>query len=512
MYIVGTMKKSLIDEFREIRRVATPWCCIQTVDFRATIRELSKVRIDGEAEPVVVAWNCVDGPVVIQGTADIGTKDDAPSVVIQKSIESLPAKAMLFVVIADTFAEPGHFWTNPFTIQAAANVRDEFKSNRRTLVFLSVDGKLPSLFSDDVPVLKDELPSEADIAAIAKGLVDDVNKELSEVKKKPLSVSNDTLARAAGACRGMTRFAAEEALSRNLSGKAGINVASLMSVQRLVIERTSDRVLTFERGSETFEDIGGLEQVKRFSRRLFAGKRPPRVVVRIEEIEKAMAGIGSVGAGDSTGTSQDQLGVLLGCMEDYHWTGLIAFGLAGSGKSLLSKAMGNSNGAMTLNLDLGAAKSRWLGDSEGRIRKSMDIVHSVGGSDVLFVATSNGLDGIPPELRRRFKFGVWFFDLLSSSERQAVWEINLRKYGLDDGQEKPDDTDWVGSDIRNVCDLADRLQCSVVEAAEFIVPVAKSSPDAVQKLRNAAHGKFLSASERGVYMKPESRTARMVQV
>ena len=40
---------------------------------------------------------------------------------------------------------------------------------------------------------------------------------------------------------------------------------------------------------------------------------------------------------------------------------------------------------------------------------------------------------------------------------------------------------------------------SVVEASAFVVPVSKSAPDSLERLRAGAEGRFLSASYPGVY-------------
>jgi hypothetical protein len=47
------------------------------------------------------------------------------------------------------------------------------------------------------------------------------------------------------------------------------------------------------RGGETFEDIGGVQNVKDCLLAVLSGIEPPRVVVFIDEIEKAFAGTGT---------------------------------------------------------------------------------------------------------------------------------------------------------------------------------------------------------------------------
>ncbi|MFI5113530.1 MAG: AAA family ATPase [Terriglobales bacterium] len=503
--------KTLAQEFREIRRVATPWCVVQTTDYRVTVRELSKVRLNGEENPCVVVWNCIDGPVSSDDSVDLKGGDMAPFevppfMVLHNALKRLPENGILFWVVPDDSSLPNHSWTNQLTVQAVANLRDEFKANRRTLVILSIDGKLPPLFSDDVPLLKDPLPTEQELVVIADGLVEDANKKLAEKQRWLVKIDGETISKAAKLCRGMNRFAAEEAVSRNLN-KGRLDLENLALAQRLVIEQTSERALTFYRGAETFDDIGGLDQIKAFTHDLFNGQEPPRVIVQIEEIEKAMAGSGS-GFGDSTGVSQDQLGVLLSEMEDNDWVGFLLVGHAGCSKSLLSKAMGNTHKIPTLRLDLGACMGQYVGQSQQKIRKNMGILRAFAGDGAFFIGTSNDLGVIPPALRRRFRYGVWMSDLPHRDEREAIWSINLKKFALDAEQDRPKDDDWTGSDIRNVCDLAYRLRCPLTRAATYIVPVSKSDPSAIEKLRASANGKFLSVSVPGAYARPEAKKGR----
>jgi hypothetical protein len=115
----------------------------------------------------------------------------------------------------------------------------------------------------------------------------------------------------------------------------------------------------------------------------------------------------------------------------------------------------------------------------------------------LFVATCNSIGTLPPELRRRFTFGTFFFDLPTGPERFAIWAIYCTKYKV--GGELPDDTGWTGAEIKMCCDIAHRLKMPLQQAAQYIVPVARSAADQIEKLRTLASGKFISASTPGVY-------------
>ena len=56
-----------------------------------------------------------------------------------------------------------------------------------------------------------------------------------------------------------------------------------------------------------------------------------------------------------------QLLKLLTEMENNRWKGFIGVGVAGGGKSLIAKALGNEAGVPTVALDLGATESKYVG-------------------------------------------------------------------------------------------------------------------------------------------------------
>src|ERR1700733_8711705 len=70
-------------------------------------------------------------------------------------------------------------------------------------------------------------------------------------------------------------------------------------------------------------------------------------------------------------------------------------------------------------------------------------------SDVFVVASANDISKLPPELSRAERFdAVFFLDLPGTQERQTIWRMYTRKFGLDPDQRLPQDRDWVGAEIR----------------------------------------------------------------
>ncbi len=121
-------------------------------------------------------------------------------------------------------------------------------------------------------------------------------------------------------------------------------------------------------------------------------------------------------------------------------------------------------------------------------------------SDVFFIGTCNDASQLPAPFARAERFdGVFFVDLPAAEQRQQIWDIYLNHFNLDRGQELPDDTNWTGAEVRSCCRLAALLDVPLTEAAQNVVPVAVTAAEQIEKLRQWAAGRCLSADTRGLY-------------
>ena len=101
-------------------------------------------------------------------------------------------------------------------------------------------------------------------------------------------------------------------------------------------------------------------------------------------------------------------------------------------------------------------------------------------------------------MRRRFTLGTFFFDLPTAEEREVIWQIYLRKFGVDG--ELPEDAGWTGAEIKECCRKSSRLKISLREAANVHCAGIAQRGGADQVVTNPqASGKFISASFPGVY-------------
>jgi len=477
-----------IDQFRAVRRVGVPIVALNTPDPAAAMNTLTPYcngRQDGqESDPPRIEWDLVRGMTgrnkegrdwVSQHANPLDATKNNPVALATLIREKLDAGGIVFMHMGHRFIE------NPGVIQAIWNLRDVFKQDHRTLIILTRGLKLPVELQDDVIVLEEELPDAAKLTLIVNEMHEAADLEVP---------SEDQTGKAIEALRGLSAFAAEQVTAMSLTPQ-GLDMANLWKRKKQQVEQCP-ALKVLDDPEARFENIGGCAVVKDFTSRIMRGNGRPNAIVFVDEIEKSLAG-----QGDTSGVSQDQLGVILSYMQDQKSTGMIFVGPPGAAKSAIAKAMGTEGGVPTLQLDLGGAKGSLVGQSEAQIRQALSVVTAVSNGKAMWVATCNSIADLPPELRRRFTLGTYFFDLPTADERAKIWAIYLKQFEIEYANVA--DEGWTGAEIKQCCEIAWRLGCSLKEAAAFIVPVAKSAGDKISDLRKQASGRFLSASYAGVY-------------
>jgi len=486
--------------FRAARAVSTPLLAMRTADPASAIRFVAEAMRQVRHLPAIVAWDVMRGLYAlgqesaeelagVLGDREPSTVGPAEALLLARA---LPDDALVF------YANAHRFWNDASVMQGIWNLRDAFKANGRMLVLLASPGAtLPLELNQDVLVLDEPLPSVEDLERIVRETFRDAGLDEPD---------GGLAVRAVDALIGLASFPAEQALAMSLvDGK--LDPEDLWERKRQIIEQTPG--LSVWRGGETFEDLGGLDQVKRFLRAVMAGIDPPRVIVFIDEIEKAFAGAGT----DLSGVKSEMTGTMLTWMQDHEADGCVFIGPPGACKSAAAKAAGNTAGIPTIAFDLTAMESSLVGASGERLRGALKVVEAVSHGRVLFIATCNSIVSLPPELRRRFTLGTFFFDLPTEEEREAIWKIYLTKYGV--SGELPNDQGWTGAEIKECCRKAYRLKIGLTEACQYIIPVSRSAAEQIKALRQMASGKFLSASKPGVYRYEEEATTsprRMIRL
>jgi hypothetical protein len=494
---------TFIEQFKAARRASTPIIAVTTPDPAATVGSITGGINSGAP---FLMWDMARGLVALnapggEALAQIMGSEDNPAALTNPTelltrAAGLPARSILFCLTIHPYLNGKD--KEPAVVQAVWNLRDAFKENTRTLVIPCAQLTLPPELAQDVLVLDEPLPDEAQLAEIVKQTYISARANSPELKMPDA----DTLARIVDSLRGLAAFAAEQQCSMCIR-KDGMDMDALLERKRQTIEQQAG--LSVWRGKERFADIGGYENDKNFSRRVLKGKNRPRVIVFIDEVEKAVAGQTGL-----DGSTQEMIGTWLSWMTDKKAKGKLCIGPAGSGKSAMAKAFGNEGGLLTIVFDFSGMKGSLVGQSGANMRAALKVVDAVAGpGGAFFVGTCNDLNALTPEMRRRFKSGIFFYDLPTAEERPAIWELYLTKYGMAAKnkfgkyvQALPNDKDWTGADIETCCEMASDLEVPLLEAATYIVPVAVSAADRIKALRAQASGKFISASKPGLYQMP----------
>jgi hypothetical protein len=375
------------------------------------------------------------------------------------------------------------------------------KRQRTFLVVLAPVVQIPVELEKLFVVLEHPLPDRGQLADIAREVTGDRPEELPQ---------GEDLERVLAAAAGLTRYESEGAFALSLTRHNSLRPEAVWELKAQALKKNN--LLTLYRGGERFDALGGLANLKDFCGRALRPGR--RVAAR----------------------------------------GVLLLGVPGVGKSAFARCLGNETGRPTLLLDLGALYGSLLGATEANIRQVLRVADAmspailfcdevekalagVGASgdsgvatrlfgtllswlsdrtsDCFFIGTCNDISKLPPEFTRAERFdGVFFLDLPTAAEKDAIWQLYRRQFGIPDAQGRPDDTSWTGAEVKACCRLATLLDVPLIQAAHHVVPVAVTAAEQVERLRAWASGRCLSASAPGVYRRdtePVPRPGRRVQ-
>ncbi len=401
------------------------------------------------------------------------------------------------------------FLGNPEVLQALANRVVKGKGDGQHIVIvapvLQLQPEVEKLFT----VVHHELPDQEQLTKVCNNLF-----TADSAFAKPTDAE---IAVVVDASRGLTRLEAENAYALSLVHNNTLIPDTIWNIKSQTLEKSG--TMTLYRGDANFENLGGLENLKSFCLRAMRRQGETNV--------------------------------------DKRPKGVLLLSPPGCGKSQFAKALGNEVGRPTVMLDFGSLMGKFVGESEGNMRRALkqvdamapcvlfvdEIEKGLSGvqssgqtdsgvsarlfgtlltwlndhtSDVFFIGTCNDASQLPAPFARAERFdGVFFVDLPGPEQRAAIWNIYLNHFGVDPSQEKPDDTNWTGAEIKSCCRLAALLDVPLTEAAQNVVPVAVTSAEQIESLRHWAEGRCLSADNRGIYTRvgkqaPASSSRRRV--
>jgi SpoVK/Ycf46/Vps4 family AAA+-type ATPase len=311
------------------------------------------------------------------------------------------------------------------------------KRSHKTLILLSPVLSIPEELKKDMTVLDFALPGREELGAV----LDSVEAAMETGQSGTMNLNKkerDGLIRAA---QGLTVSEMENVLALAVVQNRRIDkdtIPVILTEKRNIIRKSG--ILEYVSQDEGLEGIGGLENLKAWVR-----KR-------------------------SRGFSDEARAFGLPVPK-----GLLLVGVQGCGKTLTAKAVSKFWRFPLLRLDMGAVFSGMVGASERNIRHAIQVAESIapcllwideidkgfsgtgssnysdGGtaarvfgtfmtwlqeknSAVFTIATANDISQLPPELMRKGRFDeIFFIDLPTAREREAIFRIHLRKRNRDPG-------------------------------------------------------------------------------
>ena len=382
------------------------------------------------------------------------------------------------------------------------------RDNARAIIVLSPSAEVPPELSGHATVVDIPLPDRQEVADLLDASIAALPEELRG------AAVNGNRDAAIDAAVGLSAEEAQSTFARSLILTKTIDPAAIAREKRRVISR--ERVLEWCDPLPTgLAGVGGLELLKGWLTQRRAAFTP---------------------AARAFGLRAPK--------------GALLVGVPGCGKSLCAKAIAAAWGMPLLRLDLGALKSKWVGESEGNIRRALAVAETVapavlwvdeiekalggasqGAADggvstdalgavltwmqdragsVFTIATANDVTKLPPELLRKGRFDeVFFVDLPTAAERTAILRTALREYARDpatiDVQAVATAApDFSGAELAAL--VPDALFAAfadgerpittvdLVTAAGNTVPLARTAGDKLTALRQWAQGRARPAS------------------
>lgn len=384
------------------------------------------------------------------------------------------------------------------------------RDNAQALIILSPSGEVPAELAGHATVIDWPLPDRAEIAAVLDASIAALPEELRNT-----AAPNGTRDAAIDAAIGLTGAEAQACYAKSLVQLRKIDPAMVAQEKRRVIAR--ERVLEwFEPLPGGLDTVGGLENLKTW------------LMSRSDAWSPAARAYGLPAP-----------------------KGAMLVGMSGCGKSLTSKAIATAWRVPLLRLDLGALKSKYVGESEGNLRRALRVIEALGrcvvwidevekalqgatsgsadggvASDALgavltwmeerkggafVIATANNVDALPPEFLRKGRFDdVWFIDLPNVRERAEVLSAALRAHGRSEAKINAAAAvasvteGFTGSEIASL--VPDALYTAFADgareitrddllaAAKTVVPLSKTASEKVEALRKWAVGKARAAT------------------
>lgn len=482
----------LKDKLHELVSACFTGIWIETHESHEAVAEIRQ--LCQEQDWQLATWDIDRGLVV--GSGDILQEANDPLAAI-KAVYAMATNDGAAVLVMSNLHK---FISSTEVLQALQHQLLSGKQNRTIVIGLSPTAQIPNELKKLFVVIEHALPNREQLEEILRSIA-------TEDGELPDGAKLETVLDAAA---GLTRLEAENAFSLSLVRQGRIEPDAIWELKAGMLKKSG--LMQLYHGEEDFNSLGGLENLKAFTKRCLLQPNRDNPLKRPR--------------------------------------GVLLLGVPGTGKSAFAKSLGKETGRPTLVLDIGALMGSLVGQTEANIRRALQIADAMapcilfvdelekalsgaagsGQSDsgvssrlfgtllswmndhtsnVYLVATCNDISKMPPELTRAERFdGIVFLDLPSREQKDAIWQQYISLFELNRDQSLPNDKGWTGAEVRACCRLSALLAVPLKQAATNVVPVSATAGESVGRLRTWANGRCLDAEKGGIYQYRKSSGSR----
>lgn len=407
---------------------------------------------------------------------------------VKEMLESEPAYTAIIAKNFNWFLFSEASGLNYETTQFIQNRFQQFSSRdaRKALIILGdeeFNEAIPATLQKEFIPIDFPLPGKNEIEEILEGVIEAASK--SPKFKAP---HEDTYPDLIEAALGLTKRGVQNAFAYSIVNSGGVldpkTVAAMRSAE---VNETSGLTV----GQYDIGEIQGYNKAKEYIK--MAINHPDSAGVLL----LGPPGVGKTHLAKWTSTISSKL------LIEYELAQVQGSGLYGQAEAAMSNSIKviKSIGNCVLFIDeiekavpgKGATNDTTGTRSFGQLLKFLSDGRPAG---CFVIATCNDIRKLPPEWVRSGRFDVIFFaDLPSDEEKQAIYSHYTTKYNVDDrGFGVKDMKDWTGAEIESACRIAKVMGATVKKAAEFVVPVADTMKEDIDRLRKWAKGKTIPAN------------------
>lgn len=486
------MKQRIIDYVR----AGYPGICLVSCEEARIEAELKGIA--HELNYQLHAWSVTEGLI---DTNDGHAREARDPVQLMETVSELPENTLVLMKDFHLFLEDN----NPVLIGLIKEALRVGKTQGRVLLPVGCRQTLPPELAREFVVVEFALPAKPQLGVVLDNIATSAKLPQPENDERELLLD---------AASGLTSIEAENAYALSVvqSGQLTPQIVSREKAQ----EVRKNGLLEICESPASLEQIGGLDQLKQW------------LLQRKDAFSREAQAYGLPSP-----------------------KGLLIVGIPGTGKSLTAKATASVFQRPLLKLDAGRLFGSLVGQSEGNLRSVIATAEAIapcvlwidelekgfGGSrssastdggtsarvfgsflswqqeksaPVFVVATANDVSQLPPELLRKGRLDETFFvDLPNQDEREAIWSIQIARYGRQPDQfgisELARATEgFTGSEIEQV--FIDALHeafsrrkepddLSIALLLNDAVPLSKLMAEPIDKLRRWARGRARMATK-----------------